>query len=224
MRVIDLAGSRPSRVVIGERFGAVRRYLPAGKRLVIVTDGNVAAAHGSRFPDAPVLRIGTGEAREDARHGAGAVPAARAAWMSIATPSCWGSAAGWCATWPGSSARPSCAACDSGSWPRPCSPRSTPAWAAKTGSTWTATRTSSAPSTSRSSCCATPRCSAPCRPVERVNGMAEIVKHAVIADGELMQLHRKPCDGGPGPRPGGRRNAGGRVGRHQGRGGRPGRA
>jgi 3-dehydroquinate synthase len=61
MRVIDLAGSRPSRVVVGEGFGAVRRYLPDGKRLVIVTDGNVAAAHGNRFPDAPVLRIGTGE-------------------------------------------------------------------------------------------------------------------------------------------------------------------
>jgi glycerol-1-phosphate dehydrogenase [NAD(P)+] len=61
MRVIDVAGTRPSRVVVGERIESAGRYLPGGKRLVVVTDGNVEAAHRGRFPDAPVLRIGTGE-------------------------------------------------------------------------------------------------------------------------------------------------------------------
>jgi 3-dehydroquinate synthase len=61
MRVIDVAGARPSRVVVGERIEAVGRYLPAGRRLVVVTDGNVETAHRGRFPEAPVLTIGTGE-------------------------------------------------------------------------------------------------------------------------------------------------------------------
>jgi 3-dehydroquinate synthase len=61
MRVIEVAGSRPSRIVVGERLEAVRRYLPPGARVVVVTDENVAAAHRDRFPDAPLLRIGTGE-------------------------------------------------------------------------------------------------------------------------------------------------------------------
>jgi 3-dehydroquinate synthase len=61
MRVIEVAGSRRSRVVVGGRIESVGRYLPRGKRLVLVTDGNVEAAHRERFPSAPVLRIGTGE-------------------------------------------------------------------------------------------------------------------------------------------------------------------
>jgi 3-dehydroquinate synthase len=67
MRVIEVAGSRPSRVVIGERLEAVRRYIPPGGRLVVVTDGNVEAAHQDRFPDAPLLRIGTGEGAKTLR-------------------------------------------------------------------------------------------------------------------------------------------------------------
>lgn len=60
MRVIEVAGSRPSRVVVGGRLESLSDHLPKG-RVVIVTDRNVAAALGPRFPQAPVLTIGTGE-------------------------------------------------------------------------------------------------------------------------------------------------------------------
>ncbi|MBI5579633.1 MAG: 3-dehydroquinate synthase [Deltaproteobacteria bacterium] len=61
MQAIDIEGaSRKSTVLVGERLQQLGRYLPAG-RTVIITDENVLRFHGKEFPAFPVLRIGTGE-------------------------------------------------------------------------------------------------------------------------------------------------------------------
>lgn len=49
-----------SKILIGEGFQKVGQMVAAG-RAVIVTDDNVAALYGDRFPPAPVIRIESGE-------------------------------------------------------------------------------------------------------------------------------------------------------------------
>ncbi len=61
MHAIDIEGaSRKSTVLVGERLQQLARYLPAG-RTVIITDENILRLHRKEFPDLPVLSIGTGE-------------------------------------------------------------------------------------------------------------------------------------------------------------------
>jgi 3-dehydroquinate synthase len=62
MQHVELqAGGRPSVILVGEKVENLHRYLPAG-RAVIITDGNVRRLYGDRFPEVPVLSIGSGEA------------------------------------------------------------------------------------------------------------------------------------------------------------------
>ena len=63
MHAIEITGAaRPSTILVGESIEKLGRYLPAG-RVVVVTDGNVRRLYQDRFPPAaPVLSIGGGEA------------------------------------------------------------------------------------------------------------------------------------------------------------------
>jgi len=62
MQVFDITGaSRPSTILVGEKIENLHRYLPAG-RTVVITDANVRQLYGDRFPEVPVLSIGSGEA------------------------------------------------------------------------------------------------------------------------------------------------------------------
>lgn len=56
------AATGSSHILVGERLENLGRYIPAGKRLVIVTDATVRDLYGDRFPDAPVIEIGQGDA------------------------------------------------------------------------------------------------------------------------------------------------------------------
>ncbi len=49
-----------SSIYVGERLSALENYL-AGRQAVIVTDTNIKALYGQKFPDVPVITIGTGE-------------------------------------------------------------------------------------------------------------------------------------------------------------------
>lgn len=49
-----------SAVRVGERLGSLTRHLPPDKT-VIITDPNVRAIYGRRFPPCPVIEMGTGE-------------------------------------------------------------------------------------------------------------------------------------------------------------------
>jgi 3-dehydroquinate synthase len=61
MHAIDIEGaSRKSTVLVGERLQELARYLPAG-RTVIITDENILRLHRTEFPGFPVLSIGMGE-------------------------------------------------------------------------------------------------------------------------------------------------------------------
>ena len=57
---VDVADGRRSRILVGESPAALPRYLP-DRGVVIITDSTVRGHHGDRFPDVPVLSIGTGE-------------------------------------------------------------------------------------------------------------------------------------------------------------------
>jgi 3-dehydroquinate synthase len=62
MHAIEITGAaRPSTILVGESMEKLGRYLPAG-RVVVITDGNVRQLYQDRFPPAPVLSIGSGEA------------------------------------------------------------------------------------------------------------------------------------------------------------------
>jgi 3-dehydroquinate synthase len=50
-----------SSIHVGERLSNVSTYLPPGVTPVIITDENINALYGNRFPKGPVLTIGTGE-------------------------------------------------------------------------------------------------------------------------------------------------------------------
>jgi len=49
-----------SRILIGESLGNVKKYLPHS-RVIIITDENVSSLYKDKFPDFPVITIGTGE-------------------------------------------------------------------------------------------------------------------------------------------------------------------
>jgi len=49
-----------SRIVVGESLENVIKYLPHG-RVIIITDENVSSFYKDKFPDFPVITIGTGE-------------------------------------------------------------------------------------------------------------------------------------------------------------------
>lgn len=58
------ADSGASRVLVGD-FGAdVARFLPAGRKTIIVTDSNVRRIYGGKFGDCPVIEISPGEANK----------------------------------------------------------------------------------------------------------------------------------------------------------------
>ncbi len=64
MNEINVTGqSGRSRILIGETLARLGRYLPEG-RTVIITDENVRQLYGSRFPEAEVITIGLGEAHK----------------------------------------------------------------------------------------------------------------------------------------------------------------
>ena len=61
MRVIEIGGlSRRSAVFIGERMANLAQHLPPG-RAVVITDANLLRLHREAFPPLPVLSIGCGE-------------------------------------------------------------------------------------------------------------------------------------------------------------------
>ena len=61
MRVIEIGGlSRRSAVFIGERMANLAQHLPPG-RAVVITDANLLRLHREAFPPVPVLSIGCGE-------------------------------------------------------------------------------------------------------------------------------------------------------------------
>jgi|APFre7841882724_1041349.scaffolds.fasta_scaffold51302_2 3-dehydroquinate synthase len=61
MRVIEIGGlSRRSAVFIGERMANLAQHLPPG-RAVVITDTNLLRLHREAFPPLPVLSIGCGE-------------------------------------------------------------------------------------------------------------------------------------------------------------------
>ena len=59
LRIQGLSG--PSDIVVGERIEHLAAYLPPDVRTVIVTDTNVERLHRHRFPPGDVVTIGTGE-------------------------------------------------------------------------------------------------------------------------------------------------------------------
>ncbi|MCU0540414.1 MAG: 3-dehydroquinate synthase [Desulfobacterales bacterium] len=61
MQVIPIdAGSGRSQVVVGAAFGEIVRFLPAG-RVLVITDDTILRLYRSELPPHPVLSIGTGE-------------------------------------------------------------------------------------------------------------------------------------------------------------------
>jgi 3-dehydroquinate synthase len=62
MHRVEIKGAgRPSAILVGEKIENLQRYLPAA-RTVVITDANVRQLYGDRFPEVPVLIIGSGEA------------------------------------------------------------------------------------------------------------------------------------------------------------------
>jgi 3-dehydroquinate synthase len=62
MRVIEIEGiSHRSSIRIGERFQNLPHYLPEG-RVIVITDANVLNLYRNEFPPFPALSIGSGEA------------------------------------------------------------------------------------------------------------------------------------------------------------------
>ncbi len=62
MKRIEIHGAAGrSTIAVGERLDHLIRYLPAGRKVILITDTNVSRLYGSRFPDLPTLIVGTGE-------------------------------------------------------------------------------------------------------------------------------------------------------------------
>lgn len=62
MKVLEIqGGSGLSEIFVNQDLERLTDYVPAGKRLIIVTDHNVAQFHRSRFPAGDVIEIGCGE-------------------------------------------------------------------------------------------------------------------------------------------------------------------
>jgi 3-dehydroquinate synthase len=60
MYELKITGNKLSRILIGEDFNNIEKYL-TGKNVVIITDKNVDDIYGARFPDFPKIVLGTGE-------------------------------------------------------------------------------------------------------------------------------------------------------------------
>jgi 3-dehydroquinate synthase len=61
VKTINIYGSTGnSKVIIGEALGNLSNYLP-GTKPIVITDKNVWRLYKNEFPDAEVIRIGTGE-------------------------------------------------------------------------------------------------------------------------------------------------------------------
>ncbi|NNG01762.1 MAG: 3-dehydroquinate synthase [Desulfobacteraceae bacterium] len=61
MQTLEIKGSaRKSTLLVGESIENLPAYIPAEKT-IIITDTNVKALYGHRFPKCPVVTIGTGE-------------------------------------------------------------------------------------------------------------------------------------------------------------------
>ena len=50
-----------SKVIIGESYQNLIRYLPVGRQIIIITDANILKHYGDFFRTWPVIEIGTGE-------------------------------------------------------------------------------------------------------------------------------------------------------------------
>jgi 3-dehydroquinate synthase len=62
MKTFQVRGQqRLSSIHVGERLANVSAYLPKGVTPVIITDENIKALYGKKFPQGPVLTIGMGE-------------------------------------------------------------------------------------------------------------------------------------------------------------------
>lgn len=62
METIEIEGrSGHSRIVVGESIDRLAAYLPADKRVILITDEIVGQLHGKRFPPGDVITIGCGE-------------------------------------------------------------------------------------------------------------------------------------------------------------------
>lgn len=61
MKAVDISGhTGTSRILIGERLKNLGKYIPV-ERSIIITDTNVRHYHEKDFPGCPVIEIGTGE-------------------------------------------------------------------------------------------------------------------------------------------------------------------
>lgn len=62
MKTLSIKGSRGrSDIHVGDSLDNLERYVPNGRRLIIITDSVVRDLYGGRFPHADVISIGTGE-------------------------------------------------------------------------------------------------------------------------------------------------------------------
>ncbi|MFP4474242.1 MAG: 3-dehydroquinate synthase [Desulfatibacillaceae bacterium] len=62
MNALTIHGQQgESRILVGEALARADQYLPAG-RCVVITDTNVSRLYRDRFPNAPIITVGTGEA------------------------------------------------------------------------------------------------------------------------------------------------------------------
>ena len=62
MKTFQVNGQQGSSSIhVGERLSNIGAYLPLGVTPIIITDENINALYGKKFPKGPVLTIGTGE-------------------------------------------------------------------------------------------------------------------------------------------------------------------
>ena len=60
MQKITIKGKTKSEILIGESFANTSKYLPKDN-VIIITDDNLFKHYSNEFPDFPVIKIGTGE-------------------------------------------------------------------------------------------------------------------------------------------------------------------
>lgn len=62
MKTFQVKGQQGSSSIhVGERLSNISTYIPPGVTPIIITDENIKALYGEKFPKGPVLTIGTGE-------------------------------------------------------------------------------------------------------------------------------------------------------------------
>ena len=182
------------------RLGELVERAPAGppRRDDRRRDGASRSIASGRLGGAPLGRgdphLPRGRAVEDPGDAGAGSPTSCCAWASAATAASWRSAAASPATWRGSSPRPTCAASRTCRCPPPCSPCSTRRSAARPAWTPPQGRISSAPSI-RPSRCWPIRCVLATLPEREYRaGLAEAVKHGLIADREYFDWIEREAD------------------------------